>query len=120
MATQDRCCSIVPYFKVNEGQLQRFRELCERFVERTQTEDGCLYYGFSFDGDVVHCREGYVDAKAALAHLDNVGDLLEESLKLADVTRLEVHGPESGLALLREPLGGFSPTFFTLEYGFRR
>lgn len=120
MPTQDRCCSIVPYFKVNEGQLEGFRKLCERFVERTQAEEGCLYYGFSFDGDVVHCREGYVDAKAALAHLDNVGDLLEESLKLADVTRLEVHGPESELALLREPLGGFSPAFFTLEYGFRR
>lgn len=120
MATEDRCCSIVPYFKVSEGSLESFRDLCERFVRRTETEEGCLYYGFSFDGDVVHCREGYVDAQAALAHLDNVGDLLAESLKLAEVTRLEVHGPESELARLREPLGAFSPQFFTLEYGFRR
>ena len=64
--------------------------------------------------------EGYVDAEGALAHLDNVGTLLGEALKIADITRLEVHGPEQELAKLREPLANFKPRFFTLEYGFRR
>jgi len=62
MATQDRCCSIVPYFKVQDGQLDAFRELCEKFVESTNDEPKCLYYGFSFYGDLVHCREAYKDA----------------------------------------------------------
>ena len=120
MATQDKCCTIVPYFKIHDGQLDAFRALCERFVEKTSEEAKCLYYGFSFDGDEIHCREGYEDAAGVLAHLENVGPLLEEALKISDLTRLEVHGPEEELAALREPLADLNPRFFTLEYGFRR
>lgn len=120
MATQDTCCTIVPYFRVRDGELDAFRALCERFVETTSGEDGCLYYGFSFDGDEVHCREGYVNADAALRHLDNVGELLARALEIAEVTRLEVHGPEAELARLRDPMKDLDPRFFVLEYGFRR
>jgi len=55
-----------------------------------------------------------------LAHLENVGALLQESLIIADIARLEVHGPEEELAKLKEPLSGLNPQFFKLEYGFRR
>ena len=120
MATSDRCCTIVPYFKVSSGKLPAFRALCEQFVAKTQGEERCLYYGFSFDGDQVHCREGYRDADGLLAHLENVGTLLQEALKIAEIARLEVHGPPDELAKLRAPLAGLKPQFFTLEYGFRR
>jgi quinol monooxygenase YgiN len=120
MATQDKCCTIGPYFKVHEGELGPFKTLCEQFVEKTGKESKCLYYGFSFDGDQVHCREGYQDADALLAHLENIGSLLAEALKIADITRLEVHGPARELAKLRAPLAALKPQFFTLEYGFRR
>jgi len=120
MATNDTCCTIVPYFKILDGQHDAFRDLCQRFVSTAQSEPGCLFYGFSFDGDVAHCREGYVNAEAALAHIDNVGALLEESKQYAEMTKLEVHGPESELAKLRGPLGPLGVGFFTLEYGFRR
>ena len=52
--------------------------------------------------------------------LDNVGALLGEALKISDLTRLEVHGPEEDLAKLREPLAELNPQYFILEYGFRR
>lgn len=120
MATSDTCCTVVPYFKVHEGQLETFKELCELFTETTSNESGVLYYGFSFDGDQVHCREGYVDSAGVLAHLENVGELLQQSLQIADLTRLEVHGPADELDQLRGPLADFEPQFFTLEYGFRR
>jgi len=120
MATSDTCCSIVPYFKVHEGQLEAFKELCELFAEATSHESGVLYYGFSFDGNEVHCREGYVDAAGVLAHLENVGTLLQESLQIADITRFEVHGPADELDELHGPLADLDPQFFTLEYGFRR
>jgi quinol monooxygenase YgiN len=120
MATQDKCCTIVPYFKVPSGQLDAFRALCEQFVAKTRTEPKCLYYGFSFSGDQVHCREGYEDAEGLLAHLQNVGALLQESLKIAEITRLEVHGPENELAKLRGPLASLNPQYFSLEVGFRR
>ena len=120
MSTPDRCCTIVPYFKVATGKLPAFRKLCEQFVTQTRPEPKCLYYGFSFNGDQVHCREGYADAEGLLTHIENVGRLLEEALKMAEVTRLEVHGPEEELAKLREPLAKLNPQFFTLEQGFRR
>lgn len=120
MSTQDKCCTIAPYFKVHPGKLDSFKRLCEQFVETTNQESKCLYYGFSFDGDQVHCREGYEDAEGLLTHLDHVASLLEEALTIADLTRLEIHGSEAELEKLREPLAGFKPQFFTLEYGFRR
>ena len=64
--------------------------------------------------------EGYIDAEGVLTHLDNVGALLAEALTIADLTRLEIHGPETELAKLRVPLAQFNPQFFVLEYGFRR
>ena len=112
--------TIHPYFKVSEGNLEAFREFCEQFVSMTSSEPKCLYYGFSFNGDEVHCREGYEGADGLLAHVENVGVLLGEALKIADLTRLEVHGIEEELAKLREPLAEFNPTYFTLEYGIRR
>ena len=120
MATQDRCCTVVPYFTVHAGKLDQFKSLCERFVDKSRGETKCLYYGFSFDGDRAHCREGYADAEGLLAHLENVGAMLAEALAIADLTRLEVHGPAGELEKLRQPLAEFKPQYFTLEYGFRR
>ena len=120
MANQDTCCTLVPYFKVHEGQLTAFKEGCDTFVEKSLTETGCMFYHFSFRGDEAHCREGYENAEAVLNHLDNVGALLGEALKIADLTRIEVHAPESEIAKLMEPLAGLNPKFFTLATGFRR
>jgi quinol monooxygenase YgiN len=120
MATNDTCCTIVPYFKIHAGKLAEVKTLCEEFVDQSKKEPGCLYYGFSFDGDQMHCREGYRDAEGALAHLQNVGEMLQGLLQIADLTRLEVHGPESELAKLRGPLADFKPQYFALEFGFRR
>ena len=120
MATNDTCCTIAPYFKVQDGKLDVFKELCERFVETTRGEPGCLYYGFSFGADLAYCREGYENADALLAHVQNVGALLEEMPQSAEIVKLQIHGPEEELAKLREPLSELNPEFFTLEYGFRK
>jgi quinol monooxygenase YgiN len=120
MATQDRIVSIHPYFKVFDGKLDAFRELCEQFIAATAKESSCLYYGFSFHGDEVHCREAYDGAEGLLKHLANVKSQLEASAKIAQITRLEIHGVSEELAKLQEPLKGLNPTYFTLEYGIRR
>jgi quinol monooxygenase YgiN len=120
MATQDRTVSIHPYFKVSDGKLDEFKQLCEQFVSATLNEPNCLYYGFSFHQDEVHCREGYIGAEGLLSHLENVGALLDEALKISTLIRLEIHGMDDELAKLRAPLAKLNPTFFTLDYGFRR
>jgi len=120
MATNDTACSIAPYFKVAAGKLDAFKTICEQFVAKTQDESKALYYGFSFSGDVVHCRECYADADGLLTHIGSVGALIGEALKISELARLEVHGPEAELAKLRGPLSDLNPQYFVLEYGFRR
>jgi len=119
MYTQDVCCTLVPYFKIPQQNQVEFEQICTQFVAKTKDEPGCLFYGFSFYEDLAHCREGYKDAEGLLEHLSNVSSLLEEALKLAELVRLEIHGPETELAKLREPLSHLNPQFFTLKYGFR-
>ena len=120
MSTYDKCCSIAPYFKIADGQIINFKNLCEQFVARASKEQKCLYYGFSFNGDAAYCREGYEDAEGLLVHLSNVDDLLKQVLTIAEIVRLEIHGPEEELKKLYEPLAQFNPRFFILECGFRR
>lgn len=121
MSTPDTCVGLVPYFKVAPGKLAEFKALLPRFIETTKTEPKCMYYGFSFDGDIARCREGYDDAAGLLNHLDNVGALLAEALKVAEIIRLEVHGPAAEIDKLRGPMAGLKPQFFALEPGgFRR
>jgi quinol monooxygenase YgiN len=120
MDTEDTCVTLVPYFKVHSGQLPAFKKLGEQFVEKTRKEDGVVFYAFSFHEEEAHCREGYKDANGLLAHLENVGDLLKKALEVADLIRLEVHGPEQQLAQLREPMAALSPKFYVLTKGFRR
>ncbi len=121
MATNDKCVTIQPYFVAKEGEMDRVRTYLEKMVERTQSEKDCLYYGFTICGDKVHCREGYVHAEGALAHLDNVGPLLQEALGsgVLELKELQIHGPEEELAKMREPLTDLNPSYWVLEYGFR-
>ena len=119
MKVEDKCCTIVPYFKVHEGQMEAFEELCRQFVVLARQEAKCLFYGFSFHGDIAHCREGYEDAQGVLVHFENVGELFQETLKIADLIRLEIHGNQEEIDQLREPLAEINPEFFILKYGFR-
>lgn len=116
----DTCCTLVPYFEVQEGQLDAFKALGPQFVDRTRTEAGCMHYAFSFSGNIAHCREGYDDASALLAHLQNVGELLGQALKIAKIIRLEVHGPAAEIDKLRGPMASLNPQFFILSEGIRR
>ena len=120
MATDDTCVTLVPYFKVHAGKMDEARALCEKFVAKTREEPKVLFYGFSFDGDEVHCREGYEGGAGVTAHLENVGDILKAMLEISDLTRLEIHGTAEEIDPLRAPLADLKPQFFTLEYGFRR
>jgi quinol monooxygenase YgiN len=120
MATLDTCCSVSPYFEIHPGQATAFRAICEKYVEWSSREPGCLYYGFSFDGDLAYCREGFEHADALRAHLDNLRPILHEMGEVSTLLRIEVHGPEAELAKLRVPLAGLNPQWFELEFGYRK
>lgn len=109
--------SLHPYFKVHAGQMEAAKALLPKFVEKTRSEEGVLFYDFTVNGDVVHCREAYRDAAATLFHLQNVGDLLGELLKVSDLVRVEFHGPAEEIAKLRGPTSHLNPDLFVRALG---
>ena len=117
MLAPDTCCTLVPYFEVQDGQLDAFKALAQKLVAQTRTEPGCMHYAFSFSGNLAHCREGYVDAAALLAHSANVAELIGEVLKISKIVRFEVHAPEAEIDKLRGPMASRNPQFFALEEG---
>ena len=107
--------SLHPYFKVPPDKLPHLTAILPEFAAKTRDETGNLFYEFTINGDEVFCREGYVNAEALLEHLDNVGPMLAEALKMADLIRLEVHGPAAQLQQLKEPLAHLNPAWFVLQ-----
>jgi quinol monooxygenase YgiN len=115
MSALSNFISLHPYFKVHPGKLETVKAGFPRFVEKTANEKNNLFYEFTVNGDEVFCREAYESAEGVLAHLDNIGGLLMEMLKISDLTRVEVHGPASELEKLKKPLSHLNPAWFALE-----
>src|SRR5436190_19423742 len=104
--------TIHPYFRVRPGKLEQFKELLPAFLKKTRTEKLNLFYEFTANDHEVFCREGYLGAEGLLAHIDNVGPELEQALAIADLIRLEVHGPAEEINNLRGPLAELNPAWF--------
>src|SRR5881392_4041078 len=115
MSLLSKFVSLHPYFKVHPGKLDAIKAMLPQFTARTATEKAMLLYEFSWNGDEVFCREGYTDAEGVLAHLDNVGAMLAEWLKISDLIRVELHGPTNELDKLRKPLAHLNPVWFVVE-----
>ena len=116
--TPETTVSIHPYFKPNDGKLDEFVAGMEEFVERTRSEEGVLFYDFTVNSEgIVFCREAYVGADGALAHLENVGELLQQALGICELIRLEIHGAAAELDKMREPLAELPVDWFVLETG---
>jgi len=49
--------------------------------------------------------------------VDNVGPILAEFLKIADILRVEAHGSAKELQNLKGPLAGLKPEWFEFECG---
>ena len=110
-----RFVSLHPYFKVPSDKMPHLKAILLEFAAKTRNETGNLFYEFTINGDEVFCREGYVNAEALLAHLENVGAMLAQALAMADLIRIEVHGPAAELAKLKEPLAHLKPAWFELH-----
>ena len=110
-----RFVSLHPYFKVPSDKMPHLKAILPEFAAKTRNETGNLFYEFTINGDEVFCREGYVNAEALLAHLENVGAMLAQALTMADLIRIEIHGPAAELAKLKEPLAHLKPAWFELH-----
>lgn len=112
--------SIHPYFKVHPGKIEQAKALLPAFVARTKEDPACERYEFTIAGDTIFCRELYRDAAALLAHVGYVDAQLKAMLAIADLVRVEIHGPASELAKLKQPFADLNPTWYEFVAGFAR
>ncbi|MGE9267592.1 MAG: putative quinol monooxygenase [Verrucomicrobiales bacterium] len=120
MSLPQNLVTIHPYFKLQPGRAEDAQAIMEEFVAKTKTEEACLFYEFTINGDWVFCREGYVGGEGVLTHLENVGSVIEKMLTISEMPRLEFHGPGEEIDKLREPLAELKPDFYVLSEGIRR
>jgi len=109
LASDETVCVLV-YWQIKDyaGFLAGVKD----FQNLTKQEQKVKYYGFCLNGSKAICREGYDCAEGFLEHLQNVDIPLKAALEVADVTRVEVHGPASEVDKLREPLKSFPAVFW--------
>ncbi|MBM3859277.1 MAG: hypothetical protein FJ395_06465 [Verrucomicrobia bacterium] len=113
--------SIHPYFKVKPGKLDAFKAALPAIVKAVSTEKKCAYFDFTINDDTVYCREAYFGADGVNEHVANVGPLLPTLFAVADLARIEVHGPAAELEKLKTgPLAGLKPVWFTHIDGVKR
>jgi quinol monooxygenase YgiN len=120
MIHPSKVVSIHPYFKVKPGLMTEARKHLSEMVARTSKETANLYYDFTVNGDIIFCREAYAGADALLVHLENVGPVLAEFLKSAEVLRVELHAAADELAKLKGPLAHLNPQYFEFYTGVTR
>jgi len=119
-ALEDGTVTLAPYFVVHDKD--KFCSIWRADFAHFQHKDDCVHYAFTFSEDGrAHCREAYHDAKAVLQHLADVDTPLNAVLDpaVAQLEKLEVHGPASELELLRDALSPLGAKFFACEWGFR-
>jgi len=112
--------SIHPYFKAREGKIESLLEVVKKLVEKTSEEKDCLYYDVTVNGDEFFVREAYRGAGGLLAHAKNVAELIAEVLQLANLTRMEIHGPAGELNALRSVYTPLGAVYYVYECGLGR
>lgn len=107
----DETLSVLVYWTIRD--YAKFLAGVKDFQRLTRQEEKVKYYGFCMFGARAICREGYDCAEGFLDHLRNVDGPLKAAMEVADVGRVEVHGPITEVEKLREPLSGFPAVFWT-------
>merc|ERR1712146_116825 len=111
--------TIQPTFTVSDWAAAE--PIMAEFVEATKKETGCIYYGWSTDesNNKLFCREAYIDAAAALAHLENIGALVGKLLEsAATLDQIELHGPAAEVEKCKEKMDGFGTKYYAIDSGF--
>uniref|UniRef100_A0A7S0ZVF3 ABM domain-containing protein n=1 Tax=Noctiluca scintillans TaxID=2966 RepID=A0A7S0ZVF3_NOCSC len=111
--------TIEPTFDVKDWAAAQ--PVLEEFFEKSSSEEGCFFYGFTKVGDKLFCREGYVNGEAVLAHLQNVAAPFAKILAgPASLDKLEFHAPASELDKVKEATAALNPVFFEVDSGFTK
>ncbi|MDX1520151.1 MAG: antibiotic biosynthesis monooxygenase [Anaerolineae bacterium] len=82
---------------INEENLDEFKKIAAKLIEKTEAEPGVLGYEWFFSEDESECCifEWYKDSEAVLAHSANIGDMLPTFFSLCKPLSWEIYGNAS-------------------------
>jgi len=107
--------------KIREGMLERFKQHANECVQRVKEKDpGTIQFDWfiTFDNTECEIRETYENSEAFLAHLSNLGDLLQILYeKFASNHSVAIYGDPSPELLEKIKARGVDTKFFSLLQG---
>ena len=111
--------TIQPTFTIKD--LAKAEPFMKKCVDLTKTESGCMYYGWTIQGDKLFCREAYGEATGVLAHIDNVGATFGAFLEsgAATLDKIELHGPKEELEKCKTVFDAFGTAYWEIDSGFQ-
>ena len=111
-------CTIHPTFTILKKE--ECMEMMKKCVEATKVEKGCLYYGWTINGDKLKCREAYIDGDAVAVHLAAAGPIIGPCLE-AGVLKMDKIDMDCGaeeLKKFKKGGDGFGAKYFMVDSGF--
>jgi quinol monooxygenase YgiN len=119
-SAKQTCPYLSVEFTITPGKNDAFKNLARQLIDRTSKEPGALGYQWYFNSDEDKCQlvELYRDSASILAHLNNVGPVLQKLLETSKLTRFEVFGNVN--ADVEKALASFGTKFFKYFDGFLR
>ena len=103
--------------RIAPDRLAEFKRVAARALELTREEAGTLQYDWFFSDDETKCvvRETYASSEAVLAHVANMGDLIEKVAELGGGLQIEAFGALS--TELLEATAALEPTVYRFFQG---
>ena len=96
------------------------RPLMAEFLDKTRTQRGAMYSGWTVCGDKLFCREAYAESAFLLEHLREVRPSLDTLLApgTARLLEMQLHGPADELSKCAAAMDGLDTQAFEIVSGF--
>ena len=106
--------AIHAHFRIDPSHRETVGRLIGELELRASENPLVLFHEASFRSEDLALRIAFPSAEPLLDHLAGTSEWFERLLTGTELLRIEVHGPEQELAVLRGPLGVFMPEWYVL------
>jgi len=112
-SVHDPFCIVVWKFAIADAHVDSFRAVCDEAAARVAEQPKTLFQRTTHTGDnEFQVRVGLEDSFGVLGHVVMFSDSLKQITQIGEYRGLEIHGPGSELAQVRDPLQPFAPVLF--------
>ena len=117
-AWENTFLTLQPTFVVEDWA--KARPLMAEFLDKTRTQRGAMYSGWTVCGDKLFCREAFAESAFLLEHLSSVRPSLEALMEpgIARLLEMQLHGPADELSKCEAAMEGLDTQTFEVFSGF--